>query len=154
MPFAIAPEDPRSSDVTSCEAVFARACERGDVAAGNFHHADHLRLALQYLRECGSAGEATERMAVPLRRFAEAAGHPEKYHHTLTVFWMRAVAALLDKDLPLEYYSRQRLFSDEARRTWIAPDLQPLDRRTYSSDASSPGPLDSPRDTSHRALPR
>jgi hypothetical protein len=107
-------------------AEFARACERGDVQAAGFRHADHLHLALAYLRECATVEEATERMAATLRRLAAAAGHPEKYHHTLTVFWMRAVAALLDQSLPLEYYSRDRLFSDDARSEWLDPDLKCL----------------------------
>ena len=108
-------------------AEFARACERGDVLAAGFHHTDHLHLALAYLRECATVDEATERMATTLRGLAAAAGHPEKYHHTLTVFWMRAVAALLDQNLPFEYYSRDRLFSDDARSRWVNPDRRPLD---------------------------
>lgn len=31
------------------------------------------------------------------------------------------------KSFPFEYYSRDRLFSVAARRSWIAPDLKPLD---------------------------
>lgn len=31
-----------------------------------------------------------------------------------------------DKDWPLAYWSRERLMSKEARRTWVAPDLQDL----------------------------
>jgi hypothetical protein len=104
------------------------ACETGEVLSTGFRHADHLHLALAYLRECGSVDEATDRMAATLRGLAAAAGHPEKYHHTLTVFWIRAVAALLDKDLPLAHYSRERLFSDEARQVWLDPDLRPLER--------------------------
>ncbi|HEY2908487.1 MAG TPA: hypothetical protein VGJ29_21450, partial [Vicinamibacterales bacterium] len=53
-------------------------------------------------------------------------GHAEKYHHTLTVFWMQAVAQLLDKDLPRRHYSRECLTSDEARQSWVEPDLRPI----------------------------
>lgn len=43
-----------------------------------------------------------------------------------------AVAGLLatpmgDKAWPLTYWSRERLFSVEARRGWVAPDLKPLE---------------------------
>jgi hypothetical protein len=31
-----------------------------------------------------------------------------------------------DKNLPLRHYSPHRLFSAEARRAWIEPDLAPL----------------------------
>ena len=110
---------------TSCsDAQFARAFERGEIANAEFRHASHLRLALAYLDECGSVDEATDRMAAALRTFAARAGKPEKYHHTITVFWMRMLARLLDKELPLAYYSRERLSSDEARRDWIEPDVR------------------------------
>ncbi len=129
------------------DAAFARAFERGDIAPADFHHASHLRLALAYLVESASVEEAAERMTAALRRFAAAAGHPEKYHHTLTLFWMRMVARLLDKDLPLAYYSPERLWSDAARTGWRDPDLQTIDGVTLGS--SHP-----PCDASHRALSR
>ena len=110
------------------DAAFARAFDRGEIPPADFHHSAHLRLALAYLDECGSVEEATERMAESLRRFATAAGKAEKYHHTITVFWIRMLARLLDKDLPLSYYSAERLWSDEARRTWIEPDLPAASR--------------------------
>lgn len=71
------------------------------------------------------------------------------YHETLTQFYIRAVrafaatvpaeATLTDavnamlasgigpRDLPLRFYSNERLFSVEARHGWIAPDNAPLD---------------------------
>lgn len=110
------------------DAAFARACERGDVPGAAFHHVDHLRLALAYLDECGSLAAAEQRMAATLRAFAARAGHPEKYHHTMTLFWMRAVAQLLDKELPLKYFSPALLTSDTARAQWVEPDLAPLTR--------------------------
>ena len=99
-----------------------------------FDHAAHLQLAIEYLREAPSLDEATARMAATLRGKAAAAGHPEKYHHTMTVFWMRMVARLLDKALPFAYYSPERLASDAARLAWIEPDLRPLDE-AGSSDS-------------------
>ena len=69
------------------------------------------------------------------------------YHETLTLFWLRRVRAFLeggrnearslvslanelaasaDKSLPLEHYTRERLFSPEARAAWVEPDLKPL----------------------------
>jgi len=110
------------------DAAFARAFERGEIAPADFHHASHLRLALAYLDESGSVDAATDRMAAALRGFAAAAGKADKYHHTVTVFWMRMVARLLDKDLPLAYYTRERLSGGAARAAWVEPDRQPLDR--------------------------
>ena len=73
---------------------------------------------------------------------------PEKgYHETLTLFWCRilknfvkkneglTLAELCDKflksdwsskELPLEYYSREVLFSLQARAIWVAPNLRNL----------------------------
>jgi hypothetical protein len=143
----------------------ARALERCEIREDKFHHASHLRVAWVYLVECATIDEAADRMATTLRRFAAAVGHAEKYHHTITVFWMRRLAAeraahhgaslddilartpaLLDKNLPLAYYSPGRLFGEEARASWLDPDLRPLETRATSADpAHSPGdPPDRP----------
>ena len=65
------------------------------------------------------------------------------YHETLTVFWLKQIWNFLDDrhdvknlevlanelierfndpDLPLRYYSREALFSAEARRDYLHPD--------------------------------
>ncbi|EGF92317.1 hypothetical protein ABI_07520 [Asticcacaulis biprosthecium C19] len=67
------------------------------------------------------------------------------YHHTITLFYLDAISAFMagpdttdaaaacramlasdigDKDYPLRFYSRDRLFSREARLGWCEPDLQ------------------------------
>jgi hypothetical protein len=69
------------------------------------------------------------------------------YHQTITLASLRAATAALaaapgrplhlilddllagpqgDRDWLLAYWSRDRLFSVEARRQWVAPDLAPL----------------------------
>ncbi|NWG24039.1 MAG: hypothetical protein HXY30_06410 [Pseudorhodoplanes sp.] len=88
-----------------------------------------------------------------IRAYNEATGVPNSdtrgYHETITQFYIRAIAYGLARqpsglglgeactrliaspfgarDLPLTFYSRERLFSVEARRIWIAPDLRELD---------------------------
>jgi len=123
----------------------ARALERGEIPNNAFAHASHLRVAWVYLHESATVDEAAARIASTLRRFAASVGKSEKYHETITIFWMRALAAarsamsgatldevlhanprLLDKDFVLAYYSTDRLFSSEARRSWVDPDRQPL----------------------------
>src|SRR5436190_13238069 len=111
---------------------FARAFERGEISPAEFDHRAHVRVAWVYLRESGSLAAATDRMREGIRRFAAAANAAQKYHETLTVLWMQLLAEasrrvpqpcdfaallaaspeLADKDLPLKYYSRERLFSD------------------------------------------
>ena len=122
---------------------FARAFEEGAITPAQFDHVAHVRVAWVYLQESRSVDEALSRMRGAIRRFAAAAGVPGKYHETITVLWMRLLAevrdagasgelsvvlrahpALADKNLPLQYYSRERLFSDEARTAWVEPDIR------------------------------
>jgi hypothetical protein len=143
-----------------------RALERGEIANENFQHASHLHVAWVYLAESSSVQQAGNKMRNTLRRFAAAAGKPEKYHETITLFWVhllsRAYAAsrgepleeivhanpqLLEKNFPLAYYSAERLFSDEARTSWVEPDLKPLSINAIATCSSSP-----PRDAPNRSL--
>jgi hypothetical protein len=76
-------------------------------------------------------------------------GPDSGYHETVTRFYVHVVArflagmdpagsievqaaalvaALGARDLPLRHWSRERLFSVEARRGWVEPDLQALDQ--------------------------
>jgi hypothetical protein len=129
-------------------------------------HASHLHVAWVYLTESSSVQQAAKKMRNTLRRFAAAAGKPEKYHETITLFWVhllsRAQAAsraerledvvhanpqLLEKNFPLAYYSTERLFSDEARTSWVEPDLKLLSIDAFATCSSSP-----PRDAPNRSL--
>jgi hypothetical protein len=137
-----------------------RALERCDVE--HFHHASHLHVAWVYLSESSSVQQAAKKMRNTLRRFATAAGKPQKYHETITLFWVhllsrahavsrgegleeivRANPQLLEKNFPLAYYSVERLFSDEARTSWVAPDLKPLSIDVFATCSSNP-PCDAP----------
>lgn len=122
---------------------FTRAVERGEIANKDFRHAAHLHVAWTYLCESPTTDEAANKMRNTLRKFAVVAGAPEKYHETITLFWVyflatmrvnargstleQIVAAhprLLEKSFPLEYYSAERLFGDRARKSWVPPDLK------------------------------
>ena len=111
----------------------------------SFKHQDHLVVAAFYLQQL-SLADAIWRMRTNLLRFLDH--HQvdrQKYNETITVFWFELVADLLKKlppgsnlvekcnavvesldnsGLAFEYYSRERLFSDEARTNFIAPDLK------------------------------
>jgi hypothetical protein len=139
-----------------------RALERGEIK--DFHHASHLHVAWVYLTESTSVQQAARKMRNTLRRFAAAAGKPEKYHETITLFWVhllahatsraerledivRANPLLLEKNFPLAYYSPERLFSDDARTSWVEPDLKLLSIDAFATCSSS-----SPRDAPNRSL--
>ena len=80
------------------DAELTRALECCKIPNEGFPHVSHLRVAWVYLEESSSLEEASERMAATLRRFAAAVGKPEKYHQTITVFWIRALAAARSAD--------------------------------------------------------
>ena len=113
-------------------------------------HAAHLTVALWHLLEFDWP-EATARVRRGIRRYNAAHGIPTTptggYHETLTLFWLRVVrsfleaernearalvslanelAAAADSRLPLRHYTRERLFSPEARASWVEPDLEPV----------------------------
>jgi hypothetical protein len=109
-----------------------------------FRHREHVRLTWIYLT-LEDADHVEARLCRSLLELATSHGVGQRFHHTLTVAWVRIIESerrsnpdmpfdalvaacptLLDKDAPLAYYSRERLYSDEARQRWIAPDLKPL----------------------------
>jgi hypothetical protein len=124
---------------------FLRAFEDLSFPGVQFHHREHLRVAWLYLKS-SDASRAAERMSAGIRRFANHHGATQKYHHTLTLFWMRLVAVALvetppdstfeefltanpelgDKNLFAKYFSETLLQTPAARESWVEPDLQPL----------------------------
>ncbi|HET8906413.1 MAG TPA: hypothetical protein VFN11_05550 [Ktedonobacterales bacterium] len=124
---------------------FVQAFLSGSLPQGDFHHRDHLRLAWVLVRLTGR-DEAMKRITSGIRYFATEHGHAEKYHETMTRFWVRIVAhavaarpdittfdgflaaypLLLEKDLPYRHWRRETMLSSDARARWVEPDLQAL----------------------------
>jgi hypothetical protein len=134
-----------------------RALERGEIANESFHHLSHLHVAWVYLSESSSVDQAAAKMRETLRKFAAAAGMSEKYHETITLFWIRLLGRiramnfserleeivqanprLVEKNFALDYYSPERLFSDNARTSWVDPDLKPLPVNGTAFHSSGP----------------
>ncbi len=111
-------------------------------------HGAHLTAAVLLLDEAGLTGALTL-MPDMIRSYNEAVGgvnsDTEGYHHTITVFYLcviddfcrrhegapahaRATALLgsplAAKDYALQFYSTELLFSVEARRSYVEPDLK------------------------------
>ena len=110
-----------------------------------FGHAEHVKLAFTSVVHHGfSAG--SDFVFGAIETLALEQGHPDRFHATLTTLWPRLVAAhiragdidfasfiereaiLLDKQLPLHFYTHERLFSDVARKRFIEPDRCDLPR--------------------------
>jgi hypothetical protein len=105
-----------------------------------FHHRDHLTVAVVYLY-AADLETAIDRMRATLKRFAGHHHVSGLYHETLTRFWLQQVEQRLDrglclresvrqihaqlnvKNLPFEYYSRELINSKEAKEKWLLPDL-------------------------------
>ena len=93
--------------------------------------------------------DAVERVRLRINAYVAAHGvNPNLYHETITAFWLKRVRAYVARagdDLSLaemtnalaaecgssrlvfDYYSKELIDSDTARREWVEPDLKPLD---------------------------
>jgi hypothetical protein len=124
---------------------FLAAFESGTLPNAAFHHRDHLRLSFLYLRRDGV--ELGSRHVIDgIRHFAAAHGAVDRFHLTLTHFWVALVRHLieafpsidrfddllaafplaLDKTIVNRHYSGALLWSAVARSGFVEPDLRPL----------------------------
>ncbi|HEU4603832.1 MAG TPA: hypothetical protein VFS24_17785 [Steroidobacteraceae bacterium] len=126
------------------EAVASRTLPKSD-----WTHAAHFAAAFWLLSEPGR--DAFREMPALIRAYNEATGvantESSGYHETITLASLRAARAWLDRrseaplyaclndlltsqfgrsDWLLEYWSRPLLFSAQARRSWVEPDLKRL----------------------------
>ena len=123
-----------------------RSFEDATISRDAWKHAEHLTVALFYVRKYDYE-TATDKMRSGILNllttgFGVDLAVENPYHETLTVFWMETVAKFenarsdrtlldnanelaiaYDKDYPLGFYSREVLFSDEARASYVNADL-------------------------------
>ena len=132
--------------VSPDDEAFRVAFESCSLERDDWDHRAHVRLAWLYLREVG-LDEAITRMKDGIYRYDEGTDQLCNYHETMTRFWMVRVAQDLasapegedfeaflarcphlgNKRLILQYYSQPRVITDEARDTFVEPDLKPLE---------------------------
>lgn len=119
-----------------------RRFEACELRKEEWTHQAHIATAAWYLIHC-EAAEAGEKMRNGIRRLNLSLGGQNTddagFHETLTEFWMRAVAWRLRQGVALteilalpsgywrEFYSIDLPKSREARRTWLSPDLKPIE---------------------------
>lgn len=126
---------------TEFDLLMAEAMGGGDA----FGHREHIHLAWLLVRRYG-VERAAGQMGEGIRRVAEAAGQPQKFHVTMTRAWVELVGhhvdeepgeadfesfavrnpALFDKFLLGRFYRHETLASPGARAGWTAPDLAPF----------------------------
>jgi len=120
--------------------------ERGTTPADSFHHADHVRLAYEYLSRYPVL-TALEKFSGALKQFAAAQGKAQLYHETITwaylflirermsrasgrqmweefaadnsdlLTWERGSRGILGR-----YYQPETLGSEAARTSFLLPD--------------------------------
>lgn len=109
-----------------------------------FSHEAHVRLAFIHIVKYGRE-VARENLCNQIKEAAKRVGYHDKFHYTITCASVELLALngvgsdllefaafkakypqMLDnfKSILLSYYSEALLFSDSARRVFVAPDLQ------------------------------
>lgn len=120
-------------------------------------HTAHVRVAYMYANKFDLL-TATDTVRLRIQTYNKATDTPEAidrgYHETITRAFMQLVFAavaetgphsssvefckshpeLMDKKALLNYYSRDRIMSWEAKREFIEPDLQPLPFIPHGND--------------------
>jgi len=128
------------------------AFEDATISREDWKHREHLIVALYYVSH-HDAETALDKMRHGILNllangFKVDLTKEMPYHETITVFWIRTladfhassngtslvakvveIAERFDKDYPLRFYSRERLFSDGARAKFIAGDLDNTSRQ-------------------------
>lgn len=125
---------------------FFHAFRSGGVDRNDFHHRQHLAVALCYA-SIMPFSQALDAFRSDLFALIGAWGHERKYHETITHFWLavaahyyasrgndRCLAELAnefvrdfgDKSLIERHYSPVLLWSPAARAEWICPDREAI----------------------------
>lgn len=113
-------------------------------------HEAHLTVAIWYCKNYDNE-KALSRLRFHIKSYNTSVGTPNSdtqgFHETLTRFWLLVAAMFVNsnpdksfeetaqtfvtspwasRSLSLNYYSYEVLFSLEARKNWVEPDLQKL----------------------------
>ncbi len=131
--------------------LFRAEFESGTFPPSAWDHRAHVRLAYVFLTE-HKDDVAFSMMQQALLGFLESNGFDaSKYHDTMTRAWILAVRhfmartpssdsadsfidqnpELLDSKIMMTHYSAEALFSEEARKQYVEPDLDPIPRHRH-----------------------
>lgn len=122
---------------------FIASLESCGLPSNEFGHTAHVRAAYLYLRT-RSFPEALAHMAQTVRNYAANLGKSDKYHETITVAFLALIhqhlaergdfgdwsefarqnPSLLEAGLLLQFYPREQLDSDIARKVFVLPRRQ------------------------------
>jgi hypothetical protein len=136
LPFATA------ADIEAAVAQF----EAGALPYAHWTHRAHLAVALVYAHR-HAYDAALIRIRDHINAYNRICGQPDGYNETVTVLFLRKVfaeasgaralpalpeelarlATLCTAEWVYRHYSKERVWSAEAKARWLAPDLNPLD---------------------------
>jgi hypothetical protein len=134
------------------EELVARFCDLS-LPKAEWTHEAHLRVGLWHVCQLGEA-PAMQTLRQRIKSYNESVGgkntDSEGYHESITQFYVKLIARFLcesdtdrplpelaekliedygDRQLPLKYYTKERLYSREARLGWVEPDLVSIELR-------------------------
>jgi len=120
---------------------FLTAFEDTTLPREEWTHLAHVRMAFLYLTRSPTAADALDEIRRRIQAYNLSKGNPRGYHETITVAFARLVddalrrESILDfeglraarpdlfaSDVLLRFYSRERLYSAEARAVFVEPD--------------------------------
>jgi hypothetical protein len=127
-----------------------KSFEEASVPRDEWKHAEHLVVALYYVSHHDIVTAALKMRNGILNLLRNGFGvdltKEMPYHETVTLFWIRVIAKFnaskngaslservaemigkFDKDYPLKFYTRERLFSEDARAVFTEPDIKQFD---------------------------
>jgi len=115
---------------------------RGEVAARDFPHREHVRMAFELLLR-HEFTETAHRYAQALRLITARAGKPQAFNLTLTIAFLALIAERMEgsghadfaafaqahpelfaRDVLARWYRPEQLATALARRSFVLPDLQ------------------------------
>jgi len=122
-----------------------QAFENATVKPSEFNHEAHIKVAWGYLQDHDQL-EAINRFTAAIKRLTLKLGVPDKYHETITWFYLLKIAERCARNstadwhafkagnpdlfewnpsIVQKYYSDALLSSEAARRMFVLPDLMP-----------------------------
>ena len=134
----VARNDPRIEETM-------QAFETATVDPRDFNHEAHIKVAWGYLQDHDQL-EAINRFTAAIKRLTQKLGVPDKYHETITWFYLLKIAERCagntatdwyafkagnpdlfewNRSIIQKYYSDALLSSETARRMFVLPDLTP-----------------------------
>ena len=125
---------------------FRNTFEAANLQPGQFTHFSHIRLAYTYLCEMNAEAAYASAKKYIQNYLNKNQIDPLKYNETITHAWIIVMANLMESstgfssaesfvahhpqlktNVLLNYYSKDLLFSDRARTTFVPPDIKCFD---------------------------